>query len=180
MGSAAQPASLASVVLDGAVRGGEAPSLPAWALPAIIGGLVGLGLLLLLLAALRRRRPREIKCGSCGRVMLPDWVKCRFCGATVREMRAELEFVSGPLLGQTVGLDREVTTIGSVAGNTVLLTDTGVSRKHLGIKRIDDGYELADLGSTNGVYVNGEKVARRKLEVGDVIRVGTTEMVFRI
>ena len=59
------------------------------------------------------------------------------------------------------------------------LSDTGVSRKHVGIKKNDVGYELADLGSTNGVYVNGEKVARRKLEVGDVIRVGTTEMVFR-
>ena len=77
-------------------------------------------------------------------------------------------------------LDRDVTTIGSVAGNTVLLTDTGVSRKHVGIKRVDGGYELADLGSTNGVYVNGEKVARRKLEIGDVIRVGTTEIVFRV
>ena len=65
-------------------------------------------------------------------------------------------------------------------GNTVLLTDTGVSRKHVGIKRVEGGYELADLGSTNGVYVNGEKVARRKLEVGDVIRVGTTEIVFRV
>jgi pSer/pThr/pTyr-binding forkhead associated (FHA) protein len=112
--------------------------------------------------------------------MLPTWTKCRFCGATAAEQRAELEFVSGPLVGQTVGLDRDVTTIGSVAGNTVLLTDTGVSRKHIGIKRVDNGYELADLGSTNGVYVNGEKVARRKLEVGDVIRVGTTEIVFRV
>jgi len=99
---------------------------------------------------------------------------------SVREVRAELEFVSGPLVGQTINLDRDVTTIGSTAGNTVLLSDTGVSRKHLGIKRMEGGYELADLGSTNGVYVNGEKVARRKLEVGDVIRVGTTEMVFRV
>jgi hypothetical protein len=154
--------------------------LPAWATPAIIGGVLALGILILVVAVIRRRRPREIHCGSCHRVVLPTWVKCKFCGATVREMRAELEFVSGPLVGQTVGLDRDVTTIGSTAGNTVLLTDTGVSRKHLGIKRLDGGYELADLGSTNGVYVNGEKVARRKLEVGDVIRVGTTEMVFRI
>ena len=96
-----------------------------------------------------------------------------------RVLRPELEFVSGPLSGQIVGLERDVTTIGSVAGNTVLLTDTGVSRKHVGIRRVDGGFELADLGSTNGVYVNGEKVARRKLSAGDVIRVGTTEIVFR-
>jgi hypothetical protein len=166
MWAAAQPFSLAS--------------LPPWGLPAIVGGVVGFGLLLLLIAALRKRRPKEMPCRNCGRVMLASWTKCRFCGTSVRETRAELEFVSGPLVGQTIGLDRDVTTIGSVAGNTVLLTDTGVSRKHLGIKRIEGGYELADLGSTNGVYVNGEKVARRKLEVGDVIRVGTTEMVFRV
>jgi type III secretion system (T3SS) inner membrane Yop/YscD-like protein len=155
-------------------------SLPPWGMPAIIGGVVLLGALLLVLAAVRKQRMPEAPCRNCGRVMLPDWSKCRFCGTPVRELRAELEFVSGPLLGQTVGLDRDVTTIGSTAGNTVLLSDTGVSRKHLGIKRIETGYELADLGSTNGVYVNGEKVARRKLEVGDVIRVGTTEMVFRV
>jgi hypothetical protein len=154
--------------------------LPAWATPAIIGGFLALGLIILVAAVISRRRPKEIHCRSCERVVLPSWVKCKFCGATIREMRGELEFVSGPLVGQTIGLDRDVTTIGSTAGNTVLLTDTGVSRKHLGIKRVDGGYELADLGSTNGVYVNGEKVARRKLEVGDVIRVGTTEIVFRI
>jgi Inner membrane component of T3SS, cytoplasmic domain len=155
-------------------------SLPPWGLPAIIGGVVLFGVLLLVVAAARKKKPRERPCTSCGRIMLPTWQKCRFCGAAAAEQRAELEFVSGPLVGQTINLDRDVTTIGSVAGNTVLLTDTGVSRKHVGIKRIDDGYELADLGSTNGVYVNGEKVARRKLEVGDVIRVGTTEIVFRV
>jgi hypothetical protein len=155
-------------------------SLPPWGLPAIVGAVVLLGVLLLIVAAARKRGPRERSCRGCGRVMLPSWTKCRFCGAAAADERAELEFVSGPLVGQTVNLDRDVTTIGSVAGNTVLLTDTGVSRKHIGIKRIDSGYELADLGSTNGVYVNGEKVARRKLEVGDVIRVGTTEIVFRL
>jgi hypothetical protein len=155
-------------------------ALPPWAMPTIIGGVLALGLLLLVVALVKRGQRREVKCRNCGRVMLPDWVKCKFCGNSVREVRAELEFVSGPLVGQTINLDRDVTTIGSTAGNTVLLSDTGVSRKHLGIKRMEGGYELADLGSTNGVYVNGEKVARRKLEVGDVIRVGTTEMVFRV
>src|SRR5262245_46019877 len=114
---AAQPFSLAS--------------LPPWGLPAIIGGVLGFGLLLLVVAAIRKRRPKEVPCRSCGRIMLAEWTKCRFCGTATREMRAELEFVSGPLVGQSVGLDRDVTTIGSVAGNTVLLTDTGVSRKHV-------------------------------------------------
>ena len=73
----------------------------------------------------------------------------------------------------------DFSTLGLSASNTVHLVDNGVSRKHIGIKRLDGEYELADLGSTNGVYVNGERVARRKLTLGDVIRVGTTEMVFK-
>ena len=73
----------------------------------------------------------------------------------------------------------EVTTIGSVAGNTVVLADPAVSRKHAGIRKVDANYELADLGSTNGVYVNGHKVPKKTLEPGDIIRVGNTEAVFK-
>jgi hypothetical protein len=152
---------------------------PWWVYAAVVGGVVVLGLIALIIGAARKPK-RDLICKSCQRVMLPAWKKCKFCGAAVGEERAELEFVSGPLLGQVIRLDRDVTTIGSTPGNTVLLTDTGVSRKHVGIKRVQGGFELADLGSTNGVFVNGEKVARRKLEVGDVIRVGATEMVFRL
>jgi hypothetical protein len=172
---------LASVVLAPAAKAAQPAQsgIPLWVYGAIVGGLVLVGIIVLIVAA-SRKPAAETNCRGCGRVVLPDWDKCRFCGASLGAARsAELEFVSGPLHGQVINLDRDVTTIGSVAGNTVLLTDTGVSRKHVGIKRVDGGYELADLGSTNGVYVNGEKVARRKLEVGDVIRVGTTEMVFR-
>jgi hypothetical protein len=137
--------------------------------------------IILIIAASRRaaRRRAEVPCRSCKRILMAEWSVCKFCGASRFEARAELEFISGSLQGRVVHLDREVTTIGTVAGNTVLLTDTGVSRKHVGIRKVEIGYELADLGSSNGVYVNGEKVARRKLSVGDVIRVGATEMVFR-
>ena len=154
---------------------------PPWVLPVVVGGVLLCGIILLLLALRKRnKRPAMAPCKGCGRMVPAAWDKCRFCGVATRDVKAELKILSGPLVGRSINLDRDVTTIGSVAGNTVLLTDTGVSRKHVGIKRVDNGYELADLGSTNGVYVNGEKVARRKLEVGDVIRVGTTEMVFRV
>ena len=54
-----------------------------------------------------------------------------------------------------------------------------VSRKHAAIRKVDSNYELADLGSTNGVYVNGHKVPKKTLEAGDIIRVGNTEAVFK-
>lgn len=115
-------------------------------------------------------------CGGCKRVMLPVWTKCLFCGwAPV----ARLEFILGPMANQTLALTEAVTTIGSVAGNTVVLADPAVSRKHAGIRRVESSYELADLGSTNGVYVNGHKVPKKTLEPGDIIRVGNTEAVFK-
>ncbi len=175
-GATASPALALALALPSSPGG-----IPLPALMAMVGGVaVLLGVVVLVLALRRGRRPRRILCGKCRRVVLPEWTKCRFCGAMLREPKeAVLEFVSGPLLGQRLGLERDVTTIGAAPTNTVPLVDTGVSRKHIGIKRLDGEYELADLGSTNGVYVNGERVARRKLTVGDVIRVGTTEMVFK-
>jgi hypothetical protein len=147
---------------------------------ALIGIIVGTALLLLIvliLVANKSSTPKAQKvCGGCRRVMLPVWTKCLFCGwAPV----ARLEFILGPMANQTLPLTDEVTTIGSVAGNTVVLADPAVSRKHAGIRRIDGNYELADLGSTNGVYVNGHKVPKKTLEIGDIIRVGNTEAVFK-
>jgi hypothetical protein len=146
---------------------------------ALIGIIVGGAVLVLVVIAVaaKKSQPKVQKvCGGCRRVMLPQWTKCLFCGwAPV----ARLEFILGPMANQTLPLNEEVTTIGSVAGNTVVLADPAVSRKHAGIRKIDTNYELADLGSTNGVYVNGHKVPKKTLEPGDIIRVGNTEAVFK-
>ena len=147
---------------------------------ALIGLIVGIALVLLIvlmIVASKMSKPKQQKiCGGCKRVMLPVWTKCLFCGwAPV----ARLEFILGPMANQTLSLTEEVTTIGSVAGNTVVLADPAVSRKHAGIRKIDGAYELADFGSTNGVYVNGHKVPKKTLEPGDIIRVGNTEAVFK-
>ena len=80
---------------------------------------------------------------------------------------------------QAFALSDEVTTIGSVAGNTIVLNDPAVSRKHVGIRQSGQGYEFADLGSTNGVYCNGHRMPRKQLAPGDIIRVGNTEIMFR-
>ena len=149
---------------------------------ALIALIVGGALLVLIVIVVLAQnnsssQPKGQKvCGGCRRVMLPVWTKCLFCGwAPV----ARLEFILGPMANQTLQLSDEVTTIGSVAGNTVVLADPAVSRKHAGIRKIDSNYELADLGSTNGVYVNGHKVPKKTLEPGDIIRVGNTEAVFK-
>ena len=146
----------------------------------LIGIIVGVAvvvLVVLVLAARANARPQHQKmCGGCRRVMLPVWTKCLFCGWAPT---ARLEFILGPMANQSLSLSEEVTTIGSVAGSTVVLADPAVSRKHAAIRKANGMYELADLGSTNGVYVNGHKVPKKTLEPGDIIRVGNTEAVFR-
>jgi hypothetical protein len=140
---------------------------------------VGAVVVLVVIVAVAKKssQPKAQKvCGGCRRVMLPVWTKCLFCGwAPV----ARLEFILGPMANQTLALAEEVTTMGSVAGATVVLADPAVSRKHAGIRKVNGEYELADLGSTNGVYVNGHKVPKKTLTPGDIIRVGNTEAVFK-
>ena len=147
---------------------------------AIVGLIVGgaVVLLLVIFVMAKKSAPKQQKiCGGCRRVMLPVWTKCLFCGWAPA---ARLEFILGPMANQTLNLAEEVTTIGSVAGNTVVLADPAVSRKHAGIRKLDGNtYELADLGSTNGIYVNGHKVPKKTLEQGDIIRVGNTEAIFK-
>ncbi len=146
---------------------------------AIIGIILGGAVLLILIVVLATRKkdePNKKVCGGCRKVMMPDWPKCLFCGwAPV----PRLEFIAGPLAGQTINLGEQITTLGSIAGNTIVLSDPAVSRKHVGINRTAQGFEMADLGSTNGIYVNGHRMPKKVLVSGDLLRVGNTEMVFK-
>lgn len=173
-----------ATVLAAAPEGGapaaEGASVPWWLFGVVAGVVIGVGVALLVVSQRRGAAAGEERCAKCGKVMMADWPRCMFCKAPRGAPKAaSLEVTSGPLHGRSIPLEAEVTTIGSAPGSTVQLSDAGVSRKHAGIKKADGGFELADLGSTNGVYVNGERVARRKLQAGDVIRVGATEMVFK-
>lgn len=70
-----------------------------------------------------------------------------------------------------------VITIGRTSeGNDVVINDPMVSRHHLQIIQNDDGsFHLADFGSTNGTYINGQKVnGEVNLEENDVVRIGST------
>ena len=72
-------------------------------------------------------------------------------------------------------------TIGKAAENKISLSgDPTVSRLHAVIERFDTGWCVSDLGSSNGTYLNGERIwAAQRLRNGDEIRVGRTRMLFR-
>ncbi len=94
--------------------------------------------------------------------------------------RGKLQVFSGPLAGEVFHLTQDITTIGSIDGNDLVIPDEGVSKRHAGIKIEEMRYELADFGSTNGTLVNGRKINRQFLADGDTIRIGNSEMTFSI
>ncbi len=76
-------------------------------------------------------------------------------------------------------LDKPTIAIGSHPSNDVVLDDTTVSRRHATITRTPGGFELADLGSTNGTFVNGRQVRKPiALKSGDEIKFGAARFAF--
>jgi len=69
-------------------------------------------------------------------------------------------------------------TIGRQPGNSLVLTELPVSRRHALINRIGDRYIIEDLHSINGIMVNGRNCDTAVLKLGDVVRIGTVELVF--
>ena len=75
-------------------------------------------------------------------------------------------------------LDSPETSIGRSGENNVLLDDVTVSRKHANIRRTGERFELIDLGSLNGTYVNNNSIASATLTSGDEIQFGKFHMLF--
>jgi pSer/pThr/pTyr-binding forkhead associated (FHA) protein len=69
-------------------------------------------------------------------------------------------------------------TIGRAPDCDIPISDTQASRRHCSVVRLQSGYEVSDLGSTNGTLVNSTLTKRQKLKHGDVIRIGAVELVF--
>jgi hypothetical protein len=73
--------------------------------------------------------------------------------------------------------DRKV-VIGRSRDCDIQLADANVSRRHAELRQEGASYWIVDLGSTNGIEVNGKRVKRAKLRTGDTITMGSTEITF--
>ena len=79
-----------------------------------------------------------------------------------------------------VPLLREEVTIGREKGNTIRLTERNVSRSHARLLKRNGSYIVEDLGSYNGIVVNGERVeSRAKLTAGDQLSIGDYALAFQ-
>ncbi|MDQ3530139.1 MAG: FHA domain-containing protein, partial [Actinomycetota bacterium] len=73
---------------------------------------------------------------------------------------------------------RGTATIGRLPECEVTLDDASVSRRHARVERNGDGWSITDLGSTNGVKVNGESVRSATLRDGDRLQLGSLALTF--
>ncbi|ADB17839.1 GAF sensor signal transduction histidine kinase [Pirellula staleyi DSM 6068] len=69
-------------------------------------------------------------------------------------------------------------SMGRESGNRAQLQDNEVSRRHAEVRKVDGGFVLFDLGSSNGTFVNAQQVSEHKLSTGDRLQLGRTMMVF--
>ena len=74
-------------------------------------------------------------------------------------------------LKEEVQLGPGVTRIGRNRDNTITIDNAGVSAHHAEITPEGETFVIEDVGSKNGVYVNGERVQRRALALGDEIKI---------
>ena len=86
--------------------------------------------------------------------------------------------IQGRDQGQRFPLDEPSVSIGRVAGNSIQLHDTEVSRKHAVLDFAQEEYLLRDLNSSNGTFVNGKAVRQKTLRSGDQVQMGRTLLLY--
>lgn len=128
--------------------------------------------------------PEESQCSICG-AAFPEEGYCTACfkkpeseeklGSIMAEIRLNRSELSFPVEIRWVRIGRDP------SNQIVLNDDRYVSRYHAWVTYEENAFWLEDLGSTNGTMLNGEIVEKREqLASGDKIRIGETEMSFRL
>lgn len=140
----------------------------------IVGGLVVLILLVLFWRLIRQRRARAHPTEQVQAVTPPT---------TAVPLVASLEFFDAAGAGTSIALTKPLLTIGRAADNdiviatSVLNADT-VSEHHAQLRRDNDDYIVRDLGSRNGLTVNGRHTIQNMLRNGDRVGLGEAEAIF--
>jgi pSer/pThr/pTyr-binding forkhead associated (FHA) protein len=94
---------------------------------------------------------------------------------------SKIRIANGPYRGREKTLAEKALTIGRDAEAGIQILDRSASRFHAEIFPVGGMYFVRDLDSKNGTYVNDEKIGDEELlRVGDVIKIGSTELVFEI
>jgi hypothetical protein len=94
------------------------------------------------------------------------------------ELGMEQEIVALVFEGARREVKERRIVIGRSRDCDIQLSDSNVSRRHAELRQEGASYWIVDLGSTNGMEVNGKRVKRAKLRDGDTVTLGSTEITF--
>jgi hypothetical protein len=94
------------------------------------------------------------------------------------ELGMEQEMVTLAFDGTRHEVSKRNVVLGRSRDCDIQLTDANVSRRHAELRQEGASYWIVDLGSTNGMEVNGKRVKRAKLRAGDTITLGSTDITF--
>jgi hypothetical protein len=97
---------------------------------------------------------------------------------SAEELGVEQELVTLSWNGDRLEVKRPRVVIGRSRDCDIQLADANVSRRHAELRQEGASFWIVDLGSTNGIEVNGKRVKRAKLRSGDTITLGSTDVTF--
>lgn len=80
---------------------------------------------------------------------------------------------------QVIPLESTLMTIGRGLNNDIILEDPRISRHHAQLRYRARRFWVADLGTTNGTFVNNERITERALRSGDILSLGGFELTFK-
>jgi pSer/pThr/pTyr-binding forkhead associated (FHA) protein len=110
------------------------------------------------------------------RIQRPDDVEYKL----PYKQRIYLDIIDGVQKGTTYEFVSGKVVIGRTDGD-LIINDPNVSKKHAVIETWSrDTYFIRDLASTNGTYINGQRVTTTKIKNGDIITVGDTRLKLRV
>ena len=88
----------------------------------------------------------------------------------------KLYIISPSSIARTIELTHNLMTIGRTSDNDICIQDPNVSKRHGILVRDGHDYQLHDFNSTNGTFVNGERIMAVKLQHGASLRLGPVEL----
>ncbi|MCE5269438.1 MAG: FHA domain-containing protein, partial [Planctomycetaceae bacterium] len=86
--------------------------------------------------------------------------------------------IRGADQGSRFDLTEPTIRVGRDPSNLIQIHDTEVSRHHAEIRRVDKDYGISDLNSSNGTFINGQRIRHHRLQSGDQLQVGRTLMLY--
>ena len=92
---------------------------------------------------------------------------------------ASLFIIKGADQGKRFELKAKVVGLGRDNSNPIRLHDNEVSRRHAEVRKVDDTFQLVDLNSANGTFLNDASVQQVPLRSGDQLRLGQTVLIFQ-